>query len=100
LLEPDPGVQQKMFRTNATGGGTLVVMVPTSAGLVIAADSRMTFGGLYCDNISKITEIEHRDRMAFVVTGYSTVWNFANVPIEDICKHVAETRLSSMQMRS
>jgi hypothetical protein len=58
---------------------TLIVIVPTSAGLVIAADSRITIGsniGLYCDNVFKVTEIENIDRAAFVVTGNSTVWDF------------------------
>jgi hypothetical protein len=88
-------MSQEMFWKSATGEGTLVVMVPTSAGLVIAADSRITIGGnlgLYCDNSFKITEIDHVNRAAFIVTGYTTVWNFQNVPIGDICKHIQEVR--------
>ena len=56
-------------------GGTLVVMVPTGAGLIVAADSRLTIvgTGLACDGSFKITELEHVDRAALVVTGHSMV---------------------------
>jgi hypothetical protein len=76
-----------------TSGGTLVVMVPTSTGLVIAADSRITIGGnlgLHCDNNFKITEIDHANRTAVVVTGYTTVWDFQNVPVGDICTYIRD----------
>ncbi|HWX37207.1 MAG TPA: hypothetical protein VNZ53_58560 [Steroidobacteraceae bacterium] len=60
---------------NSLAGGTLVVIVPTAAGLVIAADSRLTMVGisLFCDGSFKITEIENVDRTAPVVTGNSII---------------------------
>lgn len=72
-------------------GGTLALMVPTSAGLIIAADSRMTHIGngvqVYCDNYYKITEVDRLDRTAFVVTGTGTVWNLSRaITLDDICR--------------
>jgi hypothetical protein len=80
-----------MSRGNSVAGGTLVLMVPTSAGLVIAADSRMTHQGdgiqVYCDNYYKITEIARFDRAAFVVTGNSTVWDLSKtITLDDVCR--------------
>jgi hypothetical protein len=79
-----------MLLEAAIVGGTLVAMVPTSAGLVMAADSRITIGGrrLYCDNVFKIVELDGISRTAFIVTGHSTVWNFRNVPLENICNYI------------
>ena len=76
---------------NSVAGGTLVLMVPTSAGLVIAADSRMSHLGngmqVYCDNYYKITDIARFDRAAFVVTGTSTVWDLSKaITLGDICR--------------
>jgi hypothetical protein len=71
-------------------GGTLVVMVPTAAGLVIAADSRLTLVGtnLFCDGTFKITELDNVDRTALVVTGTSTVRDtrsLEGVLLSDFC---------------
>jgi hypothetical protein len=72
-------------------GGTLVLMVPTSAGLIIGADSRNTLisqngARFYCDNIYKITEIDRFDRLAFIVTGHSTVWDLSPAKyLQDVC---------------
>jgi hypothetical protein len=68
-------MQASSSSKNSLAGGTLVVMVPTAAGLVIAADSRLTVGGtdLFCDGSFKITELENVDSTALVVTGTSTV---------------------------
>lgn len=79
------------LKENSVAGGTLVLMVPTSAGLVIAADSRMTHQGngiqVYCDDYYKITEIAGYDRAAFVVTGTSTAWNLSKaITLGDICR--------------
>jgi hypothetical protein len=77
-------------------GGTLIILIPTSSGLVIAADSRITIfpndgsGLLYCDNIFKIAEIQGRERTALFLTGYSTVWDFSNVPLGEVCRYVGQ----------
>ena len=71
--------------------GTLVLMVPTSAGLIIGADSRNTLFGpngiqIYRDNGYKITEVDRFDRLAFVVTGRSSVWDLSGGEyVHDIC---------------
>ncbi|MGY4428510.1 hypothetical protein ACVWWO_000987 [Bradyrhizobium sp. F1.13.1] len=76
------------------GGGTLVVVVPTAGGLVIAADSRITVGNvLVCDNSFKIAEIEAVDRAAIVATGFTTVWDTTplnGLPMEGICDRFRE----------
>jgi hypothetical protein len=35
-------------------GGTLAVIIPTQAGLIVAADKRTTPDGIYCDGVNKI----------------------------------------------
>ena len=80
------------FSQSQAAGGTLVVMVPTKAGLVIAADSRVTFGtGIACDDEYKITELANVDRTALVVTGTSNVTDtrpLIGKPMAGICEHV------------
>jgi hypothetical protein len=78
---------------NSLAGGTLVVMVPTADGLVIAADSRLTIvgAGLFCDGSVKITELENVDRAALVVTGNSTIRDtrpLEGVLLSDFCDHL------------
>jgi hypothetical protein len=76
------------------GGGTLVAIVPSASGLIVAADSRTTFHfngmHLYCDNIFKITEPTKPDRTLVTITGYNTSWHFTNVPPSKVCEFIAE----------
>jgi ATP-dependent protease HslVU (ClpYQ) peptidase subunit len=37
---------------------TLIVVVPTVGGLIVAADSRVTLGAVACDNAFKVTEVQ------------------------------------------
>jgi hypothetical protein len=49
--------------------GTLVVIVPSAEGLVVAADSRTSLNGAACDNQYKITELRRPKRTVVAVTG-------------------------------
>jgi hypothetical protein len=42
-------------------GATLVVLVPSADGLVVAADSRISMAGKYCDGPFKITQLRKPD---------------------------------------
>lgn len=53
--------------------GTLVVMVPTNEGLLVASDSRTTGAGTYCDGQQKSIAPSHPDRTVFTVTGIGTI---------------------------
>jgi hypothetical protein len=48
---------------------TLVVIVPYSDGLVIAADSLTTIFGTHCDDQFKITQLKHPSRTVLAITG-------------------------------
>ncbi|MCA1510256.1 hypothetical protein [Bradyrhizobium sp. NBAIM01] len=75
---------------------TLIIVVPTVAGLIIGADSRLTLSGAgwtaACDNVFKIAEVEGVERTAIFVAGYSTVWDLRNVPPENLCQHVGSNK--------
>jgi hypothetical protein len=91
LLVDSSDMPQNRHFNNTTGGGTLVVMVPTADGLVMAADSRDTIFGNngyrhFCDDVFKIVEINKFDRTAFVVTGHTTVLDLSQaIYLDQIC---------------
>lgn len=51
--------------------GTLVVVIPTSEGVVLAADSRITLRRQFVDGVNKIRLVSGRQDLAFVLTGQS-----------------------------
>lgn len=53
----------------ATAHATLVALVPSKDGLVVAADSRITFLGVECDGAFKIIEPARPMRTVAIVTG-------------------------------
>ena len=67
---------------------TLVVAVPSRDGLVIAADSRLTFLGVPCDGASKILTPARPERTVVVVTGDGV---FVPTPPQgaDPCRYLA-----------
>jgi hypothetical protein len=72
--------------------GTLVVLVPSGNGLIVAADSRTTIGGkVYCDNRFKILIPRSPPRTVATVTGTGTfVAGIENIPLEKVCEHIHE----------
>ena len=72
---------------------TLVIAVPTSKGLVIAADSRVgsDVAGRVCDEAFKLLVLERPERTALTVTNVSGVRVPGNEP--DFCKHLRESRV-------
>jgi hypothetical protein len=91
MLIVDGSALQNALSDNSPGGGTLIVMVPTADGLVIAADSRDTINGKggyqhFCDASFKIGLVSKFDRTAFVVTGHNTVWDLTQaIYLDEIC---------------
>jgi len=75
---------------------TLIVVIPTVAGLVVAADSRLTLYDpnwiVACDNVFKISEVESVDRTVVFTTGYATVWALGGVQVDKVCEHVATAK--------
>ncbi|WP_407122841.1 hypothetical protein [Bradyrhizobium sp. STM 3561] len=71
-------------------GGTLAVLVPSSSGLVIAADMRQTPKGTFCDGINKILLPTRPARTAVVVTGLITLQDMPDLSGHDLCEHLAK----------
>jgi hypothetical protein len=76
---------------DVVSGGTLIVMVPTADGLIIAADSRGTIFGKngyqhFCDDEFKIVSIERLERAAFVITGFESIMDVSKaIYVDEIC---------------
>jgi hypothetical protein len=49
--------------------GTLVVIVPSADGVIVAADSRTSLFGIFCDSQYKITELRRPKHTVVAVTG-------------------------------
>jgi hypothetical protein len=73
-------------------GGTLVIMVPFNAGLIIAADSRTDpVAGVHCDDQFKISEPRHPDRTVVTITGVATILEKSqSVPLSQICEQIRD----------
>jgi hypothetical protein len=71
--------------------GTLAVMVPTQAGLIIAADKRTTPDGIYCDGVNKILLPKKREALAVVITGLASFRDTSNIPRSELCNVLATT---------
>ena len=72
---------------------TLVIAVPTSKGLVVAADSRHgnEVNGRYCDEGYKLIELDSAQCSVLTVTNTSAVLVGSEEP--DLCKHLREPRV-------
>lgn len=70
--------------------GTLVVMVPTNEGLIVAADSRSTVNGKICDNSFKIIEVIKPDRTVISVTGNAYFINPPSLEEPDLCLYISK----------
>lgn len=70
------------------GVGTLVVIVGSAKGLVVAADSRSTFPGIYCDDAFKILIPKTPNRTVVMVTGVGTWVDFKPGRSSDFCMAV------------
>ncbi len=70
--------------------GTLVVAVPTRAGLVVAADTRFTALNVYCDGKSKVSIPRRPENSLIAATGTST-WISTHMPLlrNDPCGDIA-----------
>ncbi|MDX3970652.1 MAG: hypothetical protein QHD01_29230 [Bradyrhizobium sp.] len=85
------GSAEKPHAEFSGAGGTLAIFVPTSTGLVIAADMRQSPHGVFCDGINKIL-LPHRPRTAVVVTGNITLQDTSNIPKAELCDYLAKNR--------
>jgi hypothetical protein len=72
-------------------GGTLAIIIPTQAGLIVAADKRTTPDGIYCDGVNKILLPKTGKPMAIVITGLATFRDTSNIPRPELCKVLATT---------
>jgi hypothetical protein len=68
--------------------GTLVVIVPSADGLVVAADSRTTVNGATCDNAYKITELRRPKRTVVAVTGDVAFIKPPDAAERDVCGYM------------
>jgi hypothetical protein len=71
----------------APARATLIVMIPSKDGLVVAADSRVGSSGIYCDHQLKILEPQHLERTIVTVAGTLAVMSNAYTPSSDPCKY-------------
>jgi hypothetical protein len=75
----------------SSAGGTLAVMIPTQAGLIIAADKRTTPDGIYCDGVNKILLPKKTEPIAILITGLATFRDTSNIPRSELCNVLATT---------
>jgi hypothetical protein len=68
--------------------GTLVVIVPTAQGLVVAADSRTALLGTTCDSQYKITEVKRPKRTVIAVTGEVAFIAQPGPDVKDFCDYL------------
>lgn len=80
----------RQFSPRPTVGmaGTLVSVTPTRDGIVMAADSRSTLGGHYCDCTYKLVEVNHPNATAVAVAGIGIVFPRPPAGVADICQWV------------
>ena len=69
-------------------GGTLVVMVASKEGLVVAADSRSSLGDTHCDDAYKIIELDKPARTVATVTGNGIFASGPGPDVRDICQYL------------
>jgi hypothetical protein len=67
---------------------TLVVIVPSADGLVVAADSRSSLAGASCDNQYKITELRKPKRTVVAVTGEVAFIAPPDVQEQNVCGYL------------
>jgi hypothetical protein len=72
--------------------GTLVVMIPTRDGLVVAADSRSTVNSLTCDEVYKIVVVPRRERTVLAVTGTGVFLPIRKEQPTDLCRFIREEK--------
>jgi hypothetical protein len=72
-------------------GGTLAVIIPTRAGLIVAADKRTTPDGIYCDGVSKILLPKKEKPIAVVITGLASFRDTSGIPKSELCNVLATT---------
>jgi hypothetical protein len=68
-------------------GATLVVLVPSADGLVVAADSRTSILGAPCDGQFKITQLRRPSRTVVMVTGDGIFIKPPSAPEPDLCRY-------------
>ncbi|MCA1514557.1 hypothetical protein [Bradyrhizobium sp. NBAIM01] len=70
--------------------GTLVVAIPTKAGLVLAADRRTTPRGIHCDGVRKILVPKTKGTTVFI-TGMATMRDMSAIPDDELCETLRTT---------
>ena len=80
----------EMPHSFSPAGGTLVLAVPTSEGLVVAADRRTTPRGIYCDGVRKILHPKVSSSVVFI-TGLATLRDMSQIPDEKLCETLTTT---------
>jgi hypothetical protein len=69
-------------------GATLVVLVPSADGLVVAADSRISIDGKYCDGQFKITRLRKPAHTVVMVTGDGVFIPPPSAIEPDLCRYI------------
>ena len=69
-------------------GATLVVIVPSADGLVVAADSRASVFGVSCDGQFKITDLRRPERTVVAVTGEAAFIRPPGAGVQDVCGYL------------
>jgi hypothetical protein len=68
--------------------GTLVVIVPSADGLIVAADSRTSLPGIFCDSQYKITELRKPIHTVVAVTGEVAFIAPPGPKVNDMCGYL------------
>jgi hypothetical protein len=59
---------------------TMAIAIPTSEGILVAADSRARLGQEYCDSIEKIRAVPSPERTMLVATGWTRIYDEGTLP--------------------
>lgn len=79
--------------------GTLVIMVPSKEGLIIAADSRISAGKAFCDGNYKIVHLNKPARSIATVTGNGLFVANPGPEVKDLCEYVKRAPVFSTSIR-
>lgn len=72
--------------------GTLVSVAPTKDGIIIAADSRSTIGGQFCDQTYKLLEVRGPHPTAVSVPGVGIIFERPPAGTKDLCAWIKTGR--------
>jgi hypothetical protein len=85
-------ILSSMSQSPICQGGTLVSIAPVRDGIIIAADSRSTIGGQFCDQTYKLVEVAGPDPTTASVPGIGIIFERPPAGTKDLCAFIKKAR--------